>query len=128
MRFIDYFFLISAAFLGQSFHIHITILAKFYSKCSNLFQMANGLLFLRLLFGIVAGVGNSKLPPCLGKSTCWEWDTETLDSLRNVISIHDIIGGILVLGCVQWKILYPLGKYLDITDPVYEGKLVKNII
>ena len=88
--------------------------------------MANTLLFLRLLIGTVSGIGNSKLPPCLGKSTCWEWDTETLDSLRNVISIHDIIGGIWVLGCVQWKILYPLWKYLDITNPVYEGKLIKN--
>ena len=102
------------------------ILAKFNSQGSNLFQMANTLLFLRLLIGTVSGIGNSKLPPCLGKSTCWEWDTEAVDSLRNVISIHDTIGGIWVLGCVQWKILYPLWKYLDITDPVYEGKLIKN--
>ena len=97
------------------------ILAKFNSQGSNLFQMANTLLFLRLLFGIVTGI--FKCPP--HPAVC-EWDTETLDSLRNVISIHDIIGGIWVLGCVQWKILYPLWKYLDITHPVHEGKLINN--
>ena len=103
------------------------ILARFNNlQGSNPFQMANTLLFLRLLIGI--GSGSFKVYPTLpGKSTtCWEWDTEALDSLRNLISIHDIIGGIWVFGCVQWKILYPLWKYLDITDLVYEGKLIKN--
>ena len=88
--------------------------------------MANALLFLRLLIGIGSGI--FKCSPHPEKSTCWawEWDTEALDSLRNVISIHDIIGGVWVFGCVQWKILYPLWKYLDITDPVYEGKMIEN--
>ena len=56
-----------------------------------------------------------------GESAC----NEGLDNLTNVILIHDIIAGIWVFKCVLWKILIPLYKYLDITCPVYEGKLVE---
>ena len=95
----------------------------------NLFQLANYMLFIRpcLSIGTIIGIctctGNGT-----GIYTCPlpEWDNDVLDSLKNVVLIHDIIAGIWVLVCVEWKILNPLRKYLKLTTPVFEGELIKN--
>ena len=91
----------------------------------NLFQLACFLLFFRLCLSIVTIIGSYT---CTGHGTCPlpEWDADVLDSLTNVVLIHDIIAGIWMLVCVQWKILNPLWKYLDMTSPVFEGELLKN--
>ena len=46
------------------------------------------------------------------------------DSLTAVLVLHDIIAGIWMFGCVQWKILIPFWNYEAETCPkVYEGPL-----
>ena len=76
------------------------------------------MLFYRLCLGIGTIIGACT---CLGGRFCNlpEWDTDVFDSLTNVVLIHDIIAGIWVLVCVLWKILIPLGKYLDMTVESY---------
>ena len=83
------------------------------------------MLFYRLCLGIGTIIGACT---CLGSRFCNlpEWDTVVFDSLTNVVLIHDIIAGIWVLVCVEWKILIPLWKYLDMNSPFFEGKLLKN--
>ena len=95
----------------------------------NLFQLANWTLFIRQCLSIGTIIGTSTCTSHgTGLDTCPlpEWDTDVLDSLKNLVIIHDIIAGIWVLVCVQWKILNPLRKYLDMTSPVFEGELLKN--
>ena len=45
-----------------------------------------------------------------------DWDTEAAENLKNVVSLHEIISGIWVYLCVQWKILSPLWNYIYITE------------
>ena len=92
--------------------------------------MANFCLLVKLCFSIGFGIGIFHCNMFFDTSEfhlCNQWDTEALDSLANVISIHEIIAAICVFGCVQRKILNPLMNYLSIMCPVYEGKLLKII-
>ena len=60
---------------------------------------------------------------------CNKWNTEELDTMKNVVSIHDIFAGIWVFGCVLWKILIPLWSYRETMRPLrptYRGELVQK--
>ena len=80
-----------------------------------------------MLGGLVIGIGTIiGIFKChQGESACNERNTEGLDNLTDVILIHDMVAGICAFGCVLWKMLIPLNKYLDMTYPVYEGELVE---
>ena len=76
----------------------------------------------RSIGGFGIGIG---IIECSKNLTCNKWDTEALDTMKNLLSIHDIIAGIWVFGCVLWKILIPLWSYIKIIGPLgptYEGE------
>ena len=83
-------------------------------------------LFYWLCISIATIIGTCTCIGSHGFCPLPKWDTDVLDSLTNVVLIHDVIAGIWVLVCVEWKILIPLWKYLDYTSPVFEGELLKN--
>ena len=87
---------------------------KFNSQSSDLFQAANVFLCIRLIICIGTGIGLFNCKTTDGEYFCIWWDPEALDSLTNLVSIHDTIAGIWVFVCVYWKILFPLYDFIGI--------------
>ena len=91
-----------------------TDVPKFNSQSSDLFQAANVFLCIRLIICIGTGIGLFNCKTTDGEYFCIWWDPEALDSLTNLVSIHDTIAGIWVFVCVYWKILFPLYDFIGI--------------
>ena len=63
---------------------------------------------------IGTGIGLFNCKTADGEYFCTWWDPEALDSLTNLVSIHDTIAVLWILVCVYWKILFPLYEFIGI--------------